>query len=439
MCKPWSCLCRSFFLILLVTSSTAEEQIKWIPADDNQSGSALPLSTNQREELLRLEEAIMKSPDPAATLQKVAASNQMDPNDLAQMLQSNRASYGSVAGQRPSSIFAVASSKAMSVVKQYPLRTFVTLTLLLAVYYLLVIDLPRTGILLSRQRRNLWTKGPTSMFHPSREYLNQRLESSSFLETSCSEEDPAELWDKLEPRISDDDDGLTLQRRSKDWRRAMTYQTTVSFDEVFGITQKENDDGDKEDLLGHEADVLLSTPSTLVEYAPGLTIVSSKDASQLLAVVSGMGDWGRYGLLELVVSQQDEDLLVLTTTKGSHWEGQIVVAIDILEDALRVRASLIVMAGHVPRWSLVEGMSKSIVQSLRTRCRQDMARRKQSSRFARVSRERAKRRRAERSEKIRQIEAMAEDRRRRWQRNNPNVGHYRPSGDRMKSPNNAVY
>jgi hypothetical protein len=34
---------------------------------------------------------------------------------------------------------------------------------------------------------------------------------------------------------------------------------------------------------------------------------------------------------------------------------------------------------------------------------------------------------------------MAADRRRRWQRQNPNSGHYRPSGDRMRSPNNAVY
>jgi hypothetical protein len=32
---------------------------------------------------------------------------------------------------------------------------------------------------------------------------------------------------------------------------------------------------------------------------------------------------------------------------------------------------------------------------------------------------------------------MAEDRRRRWQRGNPDAGRWRPSGDRMKSPNNC--
>jgi hypothetical protein len=32
---------------------------------------------------------------------------------------------------------------------------------------------------------------------------------------------------------------------------------------------------------------------------------------------------------------------------------------------------------------------------------------------------------------------MAKDRRRKWQRQNPDAGRYRPSGDRMKSPNNC--
>ena len=37
----------------------------------------------------------------------------------------------------------------------------------------------------------------------------------------------------------------------------------------------------------------------------------------------------------------------------------------------------------------------------------------------------------------RKMEEMAEDRRRRWQRSNPDAGRYRPSGDRMRSPNNC--
>ena len=50
----------------------------------------------------------------------------------------------------------------------------------------------------------------------------------------------------------------------------------------------------------------------------------------------------------------------------------------------------------------------------------------------------ASKKRNTRSSKERAIEEMAADRRRRWQRNNPNVGYYRPSNDRMKNPNNAI-
>jgi hypothetical protein len=32
---------------------------------------------------------------------------------------------------------------------------------------------------------------------------------------------------------------------------------------------------------------------------------------------------------------------------------------------------------------------------------------------------------------------MSVDRRRRWQRQNPDAGRYRPSGDRMRSPRTA--
>ena len=87
---------QSRWLFLLVILSPwrrglAEMEATWTPNEsDQESGGPLPLSMNQRQELLKLEQAIRSSPDPQATLLKVAEANQMDPNDLVNLLNRNR-------------------------------------------------------------------------------------------------------------------------------------------------------------------------------------------------------------------------------------------------------------------------------------------------------------------------------------------------------------
>jgi hypothetical protein len=67
-------------------------EVKWTPNPDDDG--PLPLSQAQRDQLLQLEQAIVSSPDPQATLKQVAESNGMDPQDLVDMLQRNRHDMG---------------------------------------------------------------------------------------------------------------------------------------------------------------------------------------------------------------------------------------------------------------------------------------------------------------------------------------------------------
>ena len=79
-------------IFALTCSPGAAIETKWTPNPDDEG--PLPLSQAQRNQLLQLEQAIMSSPDPQATLAKVAEANGMHPRDLAIMLQRNRQDMG---------------------------------------------------------------------------------------------------------------------------------------------------------------------------------------------------------------------------------------------------------------------------------------------------------------------------------------------------------
>jgi hypothetical protein len=93
MFRPWLFLWVACLLLpfhhhpnLLVTAE--EEQIKWTPNEDAKN-APLPLSRNQREQLLKLQRTIETSPDPNAVLQQVADANQMSPQDLVNLMDKN--------------------------------------------------------------------------------------------------------------------------------------------------------------------------------------------------------------------------------------------------------------------------------------------------------------------------------------------------------------
>jgi hypothetical protein len=185
-------------------------------------------------------------------------------------------------------------------------------------------------------------------------------------------------------------------------------------------------------------------------------------ATRGVLVVPGLGDFQRYGLVPLFVDtnanndEDDESLyLSLTVAAGAHFDGQIHISIHpefepspetspILPTKFMVRASIIVpKKGKAPSSKIAQRITseiaQSIAQSIQIRVQQSMVRSKQSNSYSQQAAKRAQDRRKNRTTLERQMEEMAIDRRRKWQHKNPSgTSNYRPSGERMRNPNNAI-
>ena len=75
-------------LLACVCLVRAETEVKFTRNEQDDVGP-LPLSQNQRNQLSQLEQAIVNSPDPQATLKQAAQANNMDPQELASLLNRN--------------------------------------------------------------------------------------------------------------------------------------------------------------------------------------------------------------------------------------------------------------------------------------------------------------------------------------------------------------
>ena len=135
--------------------------------------------------------------------------------------------------------------------------------------------------------------------------------------------------------------------------------------------------------------------------------------------------------------------MTLTTLKGmGFFDGQIHFDMKKYRSKLVINVHLAVpkrgrKMGKVLASRIVQELADSLATSASRRTEQIVARQVQGKRFKSASHRRAKERRQSRFEREKLIEEMAEDRRRKWQRNNPDAGRYRPSGDRQRSPNNC--
>lgn len=81
------------FVFLMLGTPSFGLEATFTPNPDDTTGP-LPLSQKQRDQLTKLEEAIMSSPDPQATLTQIAQANNMNAADLAGMLERNRSDMG---------------------------------------------------------------------------------------------------------------------------------------------------------------------------------------------------------------------------------------------------------------------------------------------------------------------------------------------------------
>lgn len=462
------------FALCPINLTTATE-VKWTgnEADAAEGNSGpLPLSQNQRQQLLQLEDVIRTSPNPEATLQQAAEANGMSPQDLMSMLQRNRqdleqgvaggggggggglsSTIGGHLGKLVTALAAVVTKSASQNPKAFAM---IATTLLLLLY--LAVSAPRTGLVISSQRGFL-SRGPTTLLQPPTKFLEKRMGSAKWQQRDPkSSEMSSGIWKDL----ALDEDGTiwhSLPRKSE-IVKAATAQITIP---ISSFLEEGSDDDEALEFAmdlcyNHAVDVLAARQFT--EYTPDgsvlLHTLQKDEGRKRFAVlaVKKLGDLGRYGLVPLQVIQKQEGdketALTFATMKGAPFTGQIHVS-SVQRRRKKGGGMSVVLNVHlaIPRKGnkisqkigvkIVDSLATSIAATVRTRTRQSLARRSQSSRFQGKAKARAEERRSTRFQKEKDIEEMAEDRRRKWQRGNPNSGSYRPSGDRMKSPNNAVY
>jgi uncharacterized protein (UPF0548 family) len=449
----------SLLLIYLVGAT----EVKYTP--NEQDDGPLPLSQSQRQQLLQLEQAIAQSLDPQATLLQVAEANNMDPQDLVDMLERNRRDLAA-GGDAPRQLVAwpqqvlkllgsigVILSQAAS---KNP-KVFSTLTLSLLCLIYVGIMAPRTGLLVSSNSGFL-SRGHTTWFLPPTRYVDRFLESHHYAEKGFSVKEKKLHLGDLE--LSGDDNcvqWLDKFGRTSALKVAATSRVTIRSSNYIphGLLDGEEDTEDDAvhefvtSIVFEQAVNILSS-RRFTEFTDSMIrFQSSHDKRQRSAVlvIPSSGDWGRFGLQPLRVTHQSEDEtcidLTYSTLKGGVFDGQIQFSAKQVESGdVVLQVSILIprksrKLGEKLSIRLVKTLSDSIERSILTEAKKLMARQVQGKRFKEKAKSRASERRHFRFEKEKQLEEMAEDRRRRWQRTNKDTGRYRPSGHRMKSPNNC--
>lgn len=342
------------------------------------------------------------------------------------------------------------------------------------------------------------SNGPTTVWAPPDRYLQKLLtkqvESSS--PSALGIKNIKTRWDDLTATGEDDGDendvGIrvhSMPRSHKELSQAVTAQFTISADDL--LQEILDPDAYKdmlEEELAEERDdiahmLYVNARKALMERqltefaaitwndgdeeeeksgAAVRCVVSDDDVDMGLLVVPGLGDLRRYGLVFWQATDERETRkgatastsLTLTTLKRlSSFDGQIhwfVQQVDGSDEdttdetkaGVQIQVHLVVPKGHKKVSAqlgrkIVGQLASSLKQSSVRRTQQTLARRKQGRRFQQSGSRRASERRHSRFQREKQLEEMAEDRRRKWQRQNQDAGRYRPSGRRQRSPNNC--
>lgn len=360
LCSQWA-LIMSLSLMLVVSMMgtvfvSAEMEASWTPNEDE--GPALPLSMNQRQQLVQLQQAIQDAPDPSGTLEQVAQSNDMSPQELYQMIeknaqdlqqdpallselqqfaQSNGGGGGSIGNSLPKMLFRIIAAMGVAIrqtANQNP-RT-VTMTALAAVLiFYTLLAIPRTGLHISSSRSLLTlSSGPTTMFSPPDQYLHKLIGKTASMRTppKMSIKTLKKDWDDLlkpmmrelaanGPNGVDDDDNNVHGRvevhklnRKHELRQAVTAQFVLEPDKLL----KEFPLGDTKEEIAAERDSIIDMLYTnaaallsernLVEFSAASkakerlrTVCGSSDDNDDndlgVIVVPGLGNLGRYGLV----------------------------------------------------------------------------------------------------------------------------------------------
>jgi hypothetical protein len=553
--SDWSC--RSSVVMLV----HAQMQAQWTPNDQNDGSGPLPLSMQQRQQLLQLEQQIASSPNPSATLEHVAQQNGLSASDLSRMLQRNQADLqaagaagsggaasmvGAAAQRRGSSsrqhvvwtALTTVTSLVGRIVAHHPRWATLLVATLMCVWYVSCVAIPSTGCTWSTGPRQAWrTKGATTLWSPPLSHVQDLVNTMPLPTTSWASlhDDEDEIWSSFSPDrlynvLQANDGSTTIQdgvtwhntrtsnKKKRRFQKAVTTQVTrvLSNPDVASLSM---DDTARDSYQQQQSELYLMYATQILhnldltefaslesdqdtrstshrghsprdklilvadrrlpfgedeawhddsnEHEPQVSTSNPSPCQAAILVVPGLGDWSRYGLLPLLAwpLYDDDDKSVslrLTVAPGGHWDGDLVVSVTILptpsneseedeslDDSLsvQVRVTLLARAGkgcvaptRAMATTLTRALARSVSTSLHQRVGMVQTRSRQSHTLQSATRQFALTKRGHRSRLERQMEEMAVERRRKWQRRNPSgVSNYRPSGERQRSPNHASY
>lgn len=393
----------------------------------------------------------------------------------------------------PRRMLRVFSSLALVVAKSvssHP-RVSVLIVLVLVAMVSLLISAPITGVVISTER-GLMSTGHTTIFAPPTEYLSKFVKSDTFQskERTSSIDTPAGGLSSL----FDDDDvgkkfdnGVPIKNLSKKQKKYIKFVVSAkknipfevllpSDDDMEFIYEKETDGkvvknkktimADLEEKAWDDAMMLAFTSAERIllarrftEYVPSppnqmrLFSATKSDShgsrhENAALIFKSMGDWQRFGIQPLrVVFEQDaadSRSLVYHTLTGGHFDGELRITVKKIDNNEEESSIAVTVTMLVPNngrkmnsnlaSKMVLFLAESTAASIITGAKQILSRKQQSTLYRGRAKTKASIKRHIAYENLKQMEEMAEDRRRRWQRSNPDAGRYRASGDAMRSP-----
>jgi hypothetical protein len=350
---------------------------------------------------------------------------------------------------------------------------------LLAVVLILTLltmhNIPKNGLVMSTGTTP-FSRGHTTFLDPPIQYMQQHyVDTSDEWESSLPE--PAKVKKSkagktiagigmtrfLELDVSGSQTDTVTTETQLDLEGYSLVATASQLINVEDVIEVEQNDNTESNEMEEAIEIMIDSISSLFgdrkfsEFTTALKwrsfVLDAEDDDALEGAVMSMrllGDFGRYGIQPFCISydlDEDEDDVTMTkcvafhTIRGGHFDGELKFAIDTNNDRTGAIISVTLAipdGGRAPpirlAKSIVESLTTSIVRSSQLRIKQAASRRNQSKHYRARSAAQAKKKRHLRYEQEKLQEEMAAERKRKWKRNNPDAGHYRPSGHRLRSP-----
>lgn len=389
--KVIQCLTLISIVILSLSHPSAALEASFTHAPDKDTGSTdgpLPLSQNQRNQLLQLDQQIAQSPNPQETLQKVAETNGMSTDELGDLLMRNRrdmemanggggGAVGGVSNSLPrkmlrvlSTIFLIGLKKASA----HPRSATIMALLFISTLYVLI-SAPRNGIILS-SRNGILSSGHTTFLSPPTKYLSKyisRVPHKSSMHDSIKTGSLARLFSDEDAIVDDSIDGyygVHIKKLSKSEKKKVKLIATArkeipfavllpSEEELEMMHEKEasqlREGGLDEDTMQniedeaweHAIDLAFSSACRILNKRRYSEFVASpsnrlriyseprrddhhKDVAAL--VMKSMGNWRRFGIQPLRVASESESenlsTVVYYTLKGGEFDGELKFSVS---------------------------------------------------------------------------------------------------------------